>query len=227
MSYNFCSIPTIGYTNYFSKLFRIPQSFLLSLKTFIMKKNVFLNLVVVIFFSFTINTTTAQDAFVGEIRLFAGNFAPTGWAFCHGQILPISQNTALFSLLGTTYGGDGRSTFALPDLRGRVPVGFGQGPGLSNYSLGQKTGSESVTLNTSQLPSHIHNVENLSEMNFKSSPADKSDAKVLVAGSPAGSTAVSTVKTASAGGSQAINNVQPALGMNYIIALQGVFPSRN
>src|SRR5215510_2856694 len=90
-----------------------------------------------------------SEPFVGEITIFAFNFAPKGWAFCQGQLLPIAQNTALFSLLGTTYGGDGRTTFALPDLRGRVPVGFGQGPGLSNYSLGQKSGAETITLNAS------------------------------------------------------------------------------
>ncbi len=192
-----------------------------------MKKSLFLNLVVTISLLFTTNQSSAQDPFVGEIRLFAGDFAPRGWAFCQGQLLPISQNTALFSLLGTTYGGDGRTTFALPDLRGRVPVGFGQGPGLSNYSLGQKSGAETVTLNPSQIPSHLHAVENLSELPYKSSPADKSDSKVLVTGSTAGSTGVNTVKTGSAGGSQPHSIVQPVLGMNYIIALQGIFPSRN
>jgi microcystin-dependent protein len=95
-----------------------------------------------------------SDPFVGEIRMFAGNFAPRGWAFCNGQLIPISQNTALFSLLGTTYGGDGRSTFALPDLRGRVPLHAGQGSGLSDYPLGSRGGSEQVVLTTAQLPAH-------------------------------------------------------------------------
>ncbi|MEN9798594.1 MAG: hypothetical protein RL653_2290, partial [Pseudomonadota bacterium] len=97
-----------------------------------------------------------MDPFLGEIKLFAGNFAPTGWAFCHGQLLPIAQNSALFSLLGTTYGGNGQTTFALPDLRGRIPVGFGQGPGLTNRNLGDMSGVESVTLQVSNLPQHAH-----------------------------------------------------------------------
>src|SRR6478672_10112699 len=97
-----------------------------------------------------------SEPFLAEIIMFAGNFAPRGWAFCQGQILSIAQNTALFSLLGTTYGGNGQTTFALPDLRGRVPVGTGQGPGLSNYDLGQVSGSESVTLTVSQMPAHNH-----------------------------------------------------------------------
>src|SRR6478736_5724856 len=100
----------------------------------------------------------AQDPFVGEIRLFAGTFAPKGWAFCNGQLMSISQNTALFSLLGTTYGGDGKTTFALPDLQGRLPMHFGQGPGLSNRDLGEKAGSETVALTTSQMPLHGHTV---------------------------------------------------------------------
>jgi microcystin-dependent protein len=213
------------YTTYFYRPISHTRTIFIT-KIFIMKKNL-LNFVVVIAFSFTTHLSSAQDPFVGEIRLFAGNFAPRGWAFCQGQLLPISQNTALFSLLGTTYGGDGRSTFALPDLRGRVPVGFGQGPGLSNYNLGQKSGTETVTLNISQLPAHMHTVENLSELSFKSSPADKSDTKVLVTSSTAGSTPAANVKTTSTGASQAISNVQPVLGMNYIIALQGIFPSRD
>jgi len=94
--------------------------------------------------------------YVGEIRMFAGNFNPSGWAFCNGQLLPISQNTALFSLLGTQYGGNGQTTFALPDLRGRAPIGFNQGPGLSPYQLGENGGTESVTLNTGQMPAHQH-----------------------------------------------------------------------
>src|SRR5262245_24305688 len=101
----------------------------------------------------------ASDPYLGCIFMFAGNFAPNGYAYCNGQLLAISQNTALFSLLGTTYGGDGRTTFALPDLRGRAPIGFGQGPGLPNYDLGSVVGSPSVTLTTSQLPAHSHPVQ--------------------------------------------------------------------
>src|SRR5438270_2669849 len=97
-----------------------------------------------------------SEPFLGEIRMFGGNFAPRGWSLCNGQLLPIAQNTALFSLLGTTYGGNGQTTFALPDLRGRVPLHWGQGPGLSNYDLGEQTGTESVTLLSTQMPAHSH-----------------------------------------------------------------------
>ena len=108
-------------------------------------------LLITLFVLSLLNTSYAQEGMIGEIKLFAGNFAPSTWAICNGQLLPISQNQALFSILGTTYGGDGRNTFALPDLRGRVPVSPGQGPGLSNYVLGQQTGAESITLNVNQL----------------------------------------------------------------------------
>src|SRR5271157_5430691 len=112
-----------------------------------------------------------SNPFVAEIRIFCGNFAPTGWAFCNGQILPIAQNTALFSLLGTTYGGDGRTTFALPDLRGRVPISSGQGPGLASYALGQSGGAETATLGASQLPAHNHLVNAVSGPATSAHPA--------------------------------------------------------
>lgn len=143
--------------------------------------------------------SSSMEPFLGEIDLFAGNFAPRNWARCEGQILPIAQNQALYSLLGTTYGGDGRTTFALPDLRGRTPVGPGQGPGLSNRQLGQKGGIENVTLTTAQMPSHNHTMPGPYISNA----------------------------TENTGGGQSHNNMQPFLGLHYAIALQGLYPSRN
>jgi microcystin-dependent protein len=172
------------------------------------------------------------DPFVAEIRIFAGNFAPKGWAFCNGQLLPLSQNTALFSLLGTTYGGDGKSTFALPDLQGRAPMHPGQGPGLSNRSLGEEVGTDTVTILEAEMPSHNHTMR-----------ADGSTGGPLGGGanasSPVNNYLGATVKyqsstspqvqmapLASAGGSLPHNNLQPFLTLNFIIALQGVFPPR-
>ena len=176
--------------------------------------------------------------FIAEIVMFAGNFAPRGWAFCQGQILSISQNTALFSLLGTTYGGNGQTTFALPDLRGRVPVGTGQGPGLSNISLGEVAGEANHTLITQEIPAHDHLVgANTSPANT-ANPTGNSLAVGQVTVS--GATELASMYVSAnpnvnlnaatgglAGGSQPHNNMQPYLGMNYIIALQGIFPSRN
>ena len=167
------------------------------------------------------------DPFIGEIRLFPYNFAPRGWAFCNGQVLSIAQNTALFSLLGTTYGGNGQTTFALPDLRGRVPVSSGQGPGLSNYSLGQVGGTESVTLNTNQMPAHNHQVNvnaggattSRANGNFPSTGGSYNSA---TDGSTFNPNAVSNT-----GGNQPHENVQPYLTLNFCIALEGIFPSRN
>jgi microcystin-dependent protein len=173
-----------------------------------------------------------SDQFVAEIRIFAGNFAPTGWALCNGQLLPISQNTALFALLGTYYGGDGKSTFALPDLQGRVPIHQGQGGGLSNRFLGETRGEEFVTLLGSEMPRHTHGL--------MASP----DAADHVAPGATYSLAVSNPGTiyqdntsqnlvnlafqtlAFAGGSLPHNNLQPYIVLNFIIALQGIFPSR-
>ena len=171
------------------------------------------------------------DPFVAEIRIFPFNFAPKGWAFCDGQILPISQNTALFSLLGTTYGGDGKSTFALPDMQGNSPMHPGQGSGLSLHDLGEVGGAETVTLLESEMPLHNHVVQgnfNLGDL-FTPSPT------VCLANSDPGS-AYST-KTANivqmnpqditvAGGSLPHNNMMPFLTVNFCIALQGVFPAR-
>jgi microcystin-dependent protein len=174
------------------------------------------------------------DPFVAEIRIFPFNFAPKGWAFCDGQIMPISQNTALFSLLGTTYGGDGKSTFALPDLQGSVPLHPGQGPGLSLYDLGQTGGSETVTLLESEIPTHVHIVGMANAGNGDSpSPVGNTWASV-----PSGRGFLNTYHTGPptakmlatlilpAGGSLPHTNMQPYLTFNFCIALQGVFPPR-
>lgn len=168
-----------------------------------------------------------SEPFIGQITLFAGNFAPRSWAFCDGQLLPISQNQALFSILGTTYGGDGRTTFALPDLRGRVPIHAGQGPGLSPMQLGQRAGSETNTLSVQQLPSHSHPLNSKEEGNSDSPvgtfiAGDGSNSFGSSADKQMSSTAVGAV-----GGNQPVNNMQPYLAVNYIIALFGIFPSRN
>lgn len=170
-----------------------------------------------------------SEPFVGEIRMFAGNFAPRGWAFCDGQLLAVSQNDALFSLLGTIYGGDGRTTFGLPDLRGRIPLHQGTGPGLSPRRLGSKGGAENVTLTTNQLASHTH------DWNANTAPATGSapQGKVVAQSSPVKiyhaapdneDLASSTV--ANTGGSQPHTNLMPTLCVNFIIALVGIYPSR-
>jgi microcystin-dependent protein len=172
------------------------------------------------------------DPFVAEIRIFPFNFSPRGWASCDGQLLPISQNTALFSLLGTTYGGDGKSTFALPDLQGNAPMHPGQGPGLSLHDLGEMSGSQTVTLLQSEIPVHSHGV---SAANF---PADiqSPNPNVALARSTGGNayqtvtnqnlTLMSPQSLAPAGGDQPHNNMQPYLTLRFCIALQGVFPPR-
>ena len=175
-----------------------------------------------------------SDPFVGEIRIFSLNFAPKGWAFCNGQILSISQNTALFSLLGTFYGGDGRVTFALPNFQGRAPLHQGQGPGLTERSLGEEGGEATVTLTGSELPAHPHAARCSSVPGLQPGPANNvwsplparptpppvySDAGPNVAMNPAA--------LAQAGGSQPHNNLSPYLGLNFCIALQGIFPPRN
>jgi len=186
------------------------------------------------------------DLYLGEIILFAGNFPPRSTAFCNGQLLAIAQNTALFSILGTTYGGDGRTTFALPDLRGRVAISPGTGPGLSTRKLGQRTGLETNTLNVTQLPSHTHAAAGT--INAASTAATTSDptgavpavanyqidrdtnAPINAYASTANATMLAndvTVAVGNTGGQQPQNNMQPFLGVNYIICTQGLFPSRN
>lgn len=175
------------------------------------------------------------DPFLGEIRIFGGNFAPTGWALCNGQLLPISQNTALFSLLGTTYGGDGVSTFALPDLRGRVVVSFGQAPGLSPYQQGETGGAESSTLTTAQMPSHSHPV-GATETATTADPKGTVPAKNVGAqpgssvhtyGATPDGTTMNNAMIGPTGGGQPVSIVQPYLVINYIIAMQGIYPPRN
>ncbi|HWY25429.1 MAG TPA: tail fiber protein [Nevskia sp.] len=176
-----------------------------------------------------------SDQFVAEIRIFPFNFAPKGWAFCDGQLMAISQNTALFSLLGTTYGGDGKSNFALPNLQGCAPVNAGQGPGLSLYSLGQTGGNAGVTLLGTEMPSHAHSMSVSSSLARFSAPGPNAalgrSADGLVAyTSQYDASALgyaSSGELGGAGGSQPHNNMMPYLGLNFCIALQGIFPSRS
>lgn len=183
-----------------------------------------------------------MDPFIGQIMMFAGNFAPRSWAFCNGQLLAISQNTALFSILGTTYGGDGRTTFALPDLRGRSPIHPGNGPGLSTFRLGQRGGSEQHTLNIAQMPNHAHSagtLEGTVKVNEEDATTDdpqgaslgivetnyynSTPPNTLMAANNVGITG----NTAATGGNQSFNIRNPYEGVNYIIALFGIFPSRS
>lgn len=171
------------------------------------------------------------DPFVAEIRIFPFNFAPKGWAWCDGQLLPLSQNTALFSLLGTTYGGDGKSNFALPDLQGRAPMHPGQGPGLSLHDLGETGGSETVTLLESEIPAHSHALMSLGAPGNRTNPVGNTIARPatgLAFVAPAGAPLVSMAPEAlaPAGGDQPHNNLQPYLTFYFCIALQGVFPPR-
>jgi microcystin-dependent protein len=177
-----------------------------------------------------------SEPFIGQIVLFAGNFEPKGWAFCNGQLLSIAQNTALFAILGTTYGGNGQTTFALPDLRGRVPIHFGQGPGLSNYNLGQIGGTENVTLTTNQIPSHNHPATStLSGTNAPATAAQPEGLQLAQgrqtaygSGAPVTMNPTSVTTTVgAAGGNQPHPNLQPYTTLSYIIALVGIFPSRN
>src|SRR5579884_2122904 len=175
-----------------------------------------------------------SNPFVAEIRIFAGNFAPRGWALCNGQLMPISQNTALFSLLGTTYGGDGKSTFALPNLQGSAPMQQGQGPGLSLRDLGETGGEQFLTLLQSEMPAHVHTVMAATGGGGSSAPANNawaSGAKGLGdLYSPSNSSTnvqMSPLAVSITGGSQPHNNMMPYLCLTFIIALQGVFPPRS
>jgi len=169
--------------------------------------------------------------FVGEIRMFGGNFAPSGWAFCQGQLMPISENDTLFNLIGTTYGGDGQETFGIPDLQGRLPVHAGQGPGLSqNYQIGEKAGVESVTLTTNQIPVHTHPFMASTAVANSNSPtnqviAQSTQRAAYFEASTTTNLAASAVSPA--GGSQPHDNFQPYLCISFIISLFGVYPTQN
>lgn len=173
---------------------------------------------------------------MAQIMAFGGNFAPVSWAFCHGQLIPISQNTALFALLGTTYGGNGQTTFGLPDLRGRVPIGAGQGPGLPNYELGQTSGNETVTLTANNMPAHNHQAVASVGVTSVSPTSDEPAGAILTstddsfysaASQANGSMAPGTATLAPAGAGAAFNIRKPFLAINYVICLQGIFPSRS
>jgi len=176
-----------------------------------------------------------SDPFIGEIKIVGFNFAPRGWAKCDGQLLPINQNTALFSLLGTIYGGDGRTTFGLPDLRGRAPIHSGQGPGLTDRRQGETSGTENVTLTTNQLPAHSHTATTTIVGNSGSVTHDDptgntlARAEIYTDAKPDsklnGSAASTTISNT--GGSQAHNNMPPYLVLNFVIALAGIFPPRS
>lgn len=171
-----------------------------------------------------------SEPFIAEIRIFAGTFAPLGWAFCNGQLLPIAQNTALFSLIGTTYGGDGRSTTALPNMAGRAAMHPGRGPGLTARRLGERGGTETVSLSTSQMPSHSHSLLVSSIRADETAPSQNVTlgraSSLAYAGGQANST-MSDQTVSTAGGDQPHNNMQPLLAMNFIIALRGLYPSRS
>lgn len=171
-----------------------------------------------------------SEPFVGEVRMFGFNFAPRGWSFCNGQLIAIAQNTALFSLLGTTYGGNGTTTFGLPNLQGRFPMHWGSGPGLTNRNLGDTGGSPAVTLVSTQMPSHSHTANANSAGGNQLAPAgnrwapDAAGANFYAA---APSTTMAAGAIGLAGGNQPHENMQPYLAVNFCIAMQGVFPSRN
>lgn len=169
-----------------------------------------------------------MDPFVAEIRIVGFNFAPVGWAFCDGQLLPLSQNTALFSLLGTTYGGNGLNNFALPDLQGRAPIQPGQGPGLSLRDLGETGGAESITLIESEMPAHTHTARAVNDAGLQSSPQGALLARAnMYKNNAANLGSMRSQAMTPAGGSVPHNNMQPYLTMNFIIALQGIYPPRS
>jgi microcystin-dependent protein len=169
------------------------------------------------------------DPFVAEIRMFGFNFAPRGWATCDGQLLPLSQNTALFSLLGTNFGGNGQTNFGLPNLQGSAPLHWGQGPGLSDYVVGETTGISSVTLLTTEMPSHQHAVQANGRLAESVSPNGQNlargESSAYINATP--NTSLSPLGMSNAGGSQPHNNLQPYLVVNFCIALQGIYPPRS
>jgi microcystin-dependent protein len=171
-----------------------------------------------------------SEPFIGEVQWFAGNFAPRGWAFCDGQLLPINQHQALFSLLGTMYGGDGRTNFALPDVRGRVLIHAGQGPGLSSHFQGNQGGTETETLTVNQVPAHTHTLRASAGDATDAAPAGKvlaSSGRTRLYDSGVANADMNASAITTSGGNQPHNNMQPYLTLSCIIALQGIFPSRN
>lgn len=187
-----------------------------------------------------------MEDFLGAVKIFAGNFAPRGWSLCNGQIMSIAQNSALFSILGTTYGGNGQTTFALPDLRGRAPIGWGQGPGLTNYALGQSSGTENTSILITNMPAHNHVATSTLTLNASNAAATVSTpvaGNALGAGKDVNTDPVSMYTTSApnvplaggtvattvglSGGSVPISILQPTLAITYIIALEGIFPTRN
>ncbi len=181
-----------------------------------------------------------SEPFLGEMKMVGFNFAPVGWAFCQGQLMSIQQNNALFALLGTTYGGDGRSTFGLPDLRGRTPVGMGQGPGLANVVQGQLSGSENVTLTTLNMPAHSHpttvqvtgtatepgNTPNQTNNVLGASSSTGPGSANIWSTKMTNPVQLAGVQAGVAGGSQPVDVRNPYLGVNFVIALEGIFPTR-
>ena len=197
-------------------------------------------LILILLLSISRLCTFAQQPFVGEIQIFAGNFAPNGWAFCDGSLLSIADYETLFNLIGTTYGGDGQSTFALPDLRGRIPVHQGQGAGLSSRVIGQTGGTETVTLTTSQIPAHFHiptfTLPVSSALGDKDTPVNNyftvnpsrgSEFSSNTSNALMGSVLTISGNTDNSGGSQPHENRMPYLAVNFIISLYGIFPSPN
>jgi len=175
-----------------------------------------------------------SEPFIGEVRMFAGTFAPSNWAFCDGQLLAISQNQSLFSLLGTIYGGDGRVSFALPEMRGRLPVHQGKGPGLTNRNIGQLYGKEEITLTASEMPSHDHSFNATTDVANTSVPTDnvlaaQSDGDWPYVSAPSDTSKIQELHgntLTSTGGNQSHINMMPSLCVNFIIALFGIYPSR-
>lgn len=175
-----------------------------------------------------------SEPFIAEIRIFAGNFAPRGWAFCDGQLLPISQHTALFSLIGTTYGGDGRSTTALPNMQGRAPMGAGRGPGLTARRQGEKVGAEMVSLTEAQMPSHNHamfgssnSIEDGTGVPEARLTGSDEEGDLNTYAPAQNLTAFASDAMTTTGGGQPHNNMQPFISLSYIIALTGLYPSRS
>ncbi|WP_299493328.1 tail fiber protein [Acaryochloris sp. IP29b_bin.137] len=171
------------------------------------------------------------EPYIGEIRMFGGNFAPVNWAFCDGSLLAVNQYDALFSLLGTIYGGDGRTTFGLPDLRGRIPLHYGSGVGLTTRNLGSKGGAESVTLTTAQLPSHNHgNLQGTTSTSVGTTPSGRvpgTNTSLTPYATSGPDQVLNSGSVSLVGGSSSHSNLMPTLAINFIIALSGIYPSRN